>query len=171
MGVVIGVVVWGLHAERMAPPTPAVAGNPEPDTAADDLLRVVAELDRTDPGWRLEQIEAARKVIPDDRNGAQQVRKVAALLRSARWPSREMTERKSFAAGPPARLSAEDEAFLRAELGKVSDARSEAQRLTAFPDGRLRIVWGRTGMDISMNEQQEIRNVAELLRWDATLRA
>jgi hypothetical protein len=171
LGVVVGALIWGLHAQKQEPPAPAVAGKPDPSPSADDLLNVVAELDRTDPGWRLEQIEAARKVIPDDTNGAQQVRKVVALLRSARWPSREMTERKSFAAGPPARLSAEDEAFLRAELGKVSDARSEAQKLTAFPDGRLHVVWGRTGMDISMNEQQEIRNVAELLRWDATLRA
>ena len=34
------------------------------------LAAVIAELDATDPGWRLEEIEAARAVIPDGENSA-----------------------------------------------------------------------------------------------------
>jgi hypothetical protein len=35
-----------------------------------ELQTVLAEVDRTDPGWRLEGLEAARRVVPDERNGA-----------------------------------------------------------------------------------------------------
>src|SRR5438552_867094 len=39
--------------------------------AADERLEdVIATIDREDPGWRLEDIEASREVIPDDRNAA-----------------------------------------------------------------------------------------------------
>src|SRR5262249_39916071 len=34
------------------------------------LAEAVAEADRLDPGWRLEDLEAARRKIPDDKNGA-----------------------------------------------------------------------------------------------------
>jgi hypothetical protein len=144
-------------------------GDAQPDTSADDLLQVVAELDRTDPDWRLEQIEAKRKVIPDEKNGAKQIGKVVALLRSVRWSSLELSERVHTL--PAVQLSGQEEALLRANLDKVSDARSEARKMLAFPEGRLRVVWGRTGMDIILDEQQATRNVAELLLWDAALRA
>src|SRR5438067_2264545 len=34
------------------------------------LAAVLAELDATDPGWRLEDIEAARAVVPEQENSA-----------------------------------------------------------------------------------------------------
>ena len=37
-------------------------------TATSDLDAVVAELDRLDPGWRMESLEANRKSVPDDDN-------------------------------------------------------------------------------------------------------
>jgi hypothetical protein len=40
----------------------------------------VAELDRTDPSWRLHEIEAAREVIPDEENSAPRVRAIVRLL-------------------------------------------------------------------------------------------
>src|SRR5262249_45466704 len=35
-----------------------------------ELEQVVAELDERDPGWRLEEIEKNRRVVPDDENAA-----------------------------------------------------------------------------------------------------
>ena len=45
--------------------------------AQKELDEVVAQLDRDDPGWRLEDIEAKRKVIPDAENGALVVTPIA----------------------------------------------------------------------------------------------
>ena len=61
--------------------SPSVANsNKSQETPTDDLLQVVAELDRTDPDWRLERIEGKRKIIPDDQNSAILVRKIHRLL-------------------------------------------------------------------------------------------
>ena len=33
-----------------------------------DLERALAEMDQSEPGWRLEDLEAARAVVPDEEN-------------------------------------------------------------------------------------------------------
>jgi hypothetical protein len=80
LGGFASITVWSLRSGRDTPPSSPKASNREPDTPTDDLLRVVAELDRTDRDWRLERIEAKRKVIPDDRNSAARVRMVRRLF-------------------------------------------------------------------------------------------
>src|SRR6516162_7469939 len=141
LAVLAGFGAWNLRSDRAATPPPASSGNP-PDTPADDLLEVVTELDRTDPGWRLEQIEAKRKVIPDDQNGAVQIRKVVDLLIAAKWPDQKFYDRAGKFPPLPGRLSADDEAFLRAELAKANAARAEARKMLDFSEGRFKIAWG-----------------------------
>src|SRR5436305_12905989 len=51
-----------------------------------ELSAVMAELDRRDPGWRLEEIEAAREVIPPQQNSAGPLLAARALL-PAQWPT------------------------------------------------------------------------------------
>lgn len=51
------------------------------------LRAIMAELDQTDPGWRLEEIQAARAAVPDDRNGALVVLAAAERLPPERWMS------------------------------------------------------------------------------------
>ena len=170
LAVLAGFGAWNLRSDRAATPPPANSGNP-PDTPADDLLEVVTELDRTDPGWRLEQIEAKRKVIPDDQNGAVQIRKVVDLLIAAKWPDQKFYDRAGKFPPLPGRLSADDGAFLRAELAKANAARTEVRKMLDFSEGRFKIAWGRTGLDQPLQQQQELRRVADLLRWDSLLQA
>jgi serine/threonine protein kinase len=171
LAVLAGVLVLNLRPDRDARPSAADAANREPDTSGADLLQVVTELDRTDPGWRLEQIDAKRQAVAEEKNGAHQIRKVVALLRAAHWPSPQAEAKVANAPPPPERLSARQEALLRAELKKVSQARAEARKMLAFSEGRLPLRWGRTGMDLPWEQQQEIRSAADLLRWDTMLRA
>src|SRR5258707_1080589 len=42
-----------------------------------DFRAALAETDQLDPGWRLEDILAARPAIPDERNSAKHVAKVS----------------------------------------------------------------------------------------------
>src|SRR5438105_3622213 len=43
------------------------------------LHELMAEMDRDDPGWRLEELEAKRAVLPDERNSALQILAVKRL--------------------------------------------------------------------------------------------
>src|SRR5258708_22754296 len=48
----------------------------------DDLTVIIAELDETDPRWRIEDIEADRKIIPDAENTALVIIQIDAALRA-----------------------------------------------------------------------------------------
>src|SRR5438309_1523413 len=54
--------------------------------ATKEYEKAAAELDRTDPGWRWEEIEAQREEIPPERNSAVVVQAVAKML-PRNWPS------------------------------------------------------------------------------------
>ena len=71
------------RSRRSARAEPAAAAGERPlllDAVERDLQEAVAEADRLDPHWRLEEIEANRIKIPDDRNSTLQVMKVRSLL-------------------------------------------------------------------------------------------
>jgi hypothetical protein len=157
-----GFVVWARGKGR--PPDTA------PDTA-DDLLQVVAELDRDDPGWRLEQMDASRPQVPDDRNSAAQVRAVLRELREKHWPADAADKRRFdlWSQPLPQRLREDDAHFLRSEVNKVAEALATARGLYKFPEGRLPVVWGRIGTATRLPEHHDPRSVVDLLEWDVLL--
>src|SRR5262245_12786676 len=53
--------------------------------AKHELASAIAEADRLDPGWRLDDLEAAGRDIPDDENGALRVAAAHRLL-AGTWP-------------------------------------------------------------------------------------
>jgi hypothetical protein len=66
-----------------------------------ELAEVIAETDRTDPDWRLEQIEAARKTYASEDNAAETVLAAFRLLPAA-WPPPAPPPAAHSGAAPPA---------------------------------------------------------------------
>src|ERR1700731_658412 len=52
---------------------------------AEQVRQAEARADQLDPGWRLEEIEAKRAIIPDEENGALRVLEARRLF-PERWP-------------------------------------------------------------------------------------
>jgi hypothetical protein len=129
------------------------------------LQETLAELDRTDPGWRLEDIEAAREQIPKEENSARVVVAAGKLLPS-NWPPKEFSELFTHLA-PEEQLSPEDFARLRQELENVRPAVDEARKLAKMPRGRHHIVYERNPLETRLNDQAEARRIAMLLAFDA----
>src|SRR5215475_1552747 len=71
-----------------------------------ELKEVIAELDASDPDWRLEAIEAKRKVIPDEENAALAIMRITKALPEQRGFNKLMDRIQKLA--PNRRLSAED---------------------------------------------------------------
>jgi hypothetical protein len=129
------------------------------------LREVVAELDRDDPGWRLEDIEAARAVVPDKENSARVV--VAAGKRLPRtWPPEELG-RHFDDHSPAEQLPPEAFARLKAELDKVEPALSVARTLAHLPHGRHHIEYAANPIATILVDQAHARVVATLLVYDA----
>src|SRR5262249_1737408 len=104
------------------------------------LRDALAETDRLDPGWRLEELEAKRALIPDEENSAIDLIKARTLL-PRRWPSwdaYQTKDKKSLTSDevhdlqesflelePPLVLNELQASSLRAELKKVQQALRE----------------------------------------------
>ena len=140
----------------------------QPVSSTDDLLQSVSDLDRTDPGWRLEDMDKSRKKVPPERDGAAQVCTITPVLLSQHWPAPEASTRMMAIWNQPLplRLGVKDVGFLRGELAKVSEPLARARRIYKFPEGRFRIVWSRNAMETLLPEHQDTRNVVNLLQWN-----
>jgi hypothetical protein len=133
------------------------------------LQEALAELDRAEPGWRLQDIEAARARVPDEENSAPITLDAASRLPGS-WPSLDFSAR--FAdLPPPERLSDEDYRLLGQELDRVGPALQVARSLADMPHGRHRITYERFVLDTRLNDQQKTRSVVNLLFYDALRQA
>ena len=179
--ILLGGMVVGVLATRPRPepglPVGPTAGNTQTDPA-DDLVEVVAELDRTDPDWRLEQVEAKRKVIPDDQNGALQIaafRKLAVEVRDGSAGDGQGTvnpiirERMQAPENQPprSRLSEADVTLFRTELKRLERALPLARKMKEYPSGRFRINYARDAYSTNLTAWSAGRHLADLLRLDA----
>jgi hypothetical protein len=129
------------------------------------IEEAVAALDREDPGWRLQEIEAARAQVPDTENGARVVIATSGLLPRA-WPSDKFVERFDKRT-PPEQLDPALFGLLRKELDGVRPALAEARKLATRPNGRHPITWQRNVMATLLPTLQEARRVTQLLAYDA----
>lgn len=134
-------------------------------TVQQRLDKALAELDRTDPGWRLADIEAAREQIPEEENSARIVVAAASLL-PRNWPAPEFYDR--FTELPPQEMLVPDDfARLERELESVRPALEEACKLARMSRGRHRIAYKRNVMSTQLEDQQRSRQVVHLLLCDA----
>jgi ABC-type transport system involved in multi-copper enzyme maturation permease subunit len=135
------------------------------------LRRAIAEADRLDPGWRLEQLEAARQVVPDERNSGSVILAAHDLMPRDQWPSDEFHKSLPDPLFPPDRLSAIQLNALGGELQRVAAALAQARKLADLPRGRFPLKWSTNGLWLMLEGTQDCRTSASLLQWDAEWRA
>ncbi len=137
------------------------------DCAAADraLEEAIAEADRLDPGWRLEDIEAKRRQIPDEKNGALIVLSAHRRLPGNWFNVVEKIEDKLIHP-PPVRMDNNLAKELRAALEPAAQAITEARRLAHFRDGRFPINYAPIPMDTSTKDRQKTRDIGWLLAYD-----
>jgi len=142
-------------------------------TSADEGI---AEADRLDPGWQLEELERKREVIPDEDNGALVVLAAAKL-----WPAQRSTEPEDFWAEdgmeqsivdlpPEVQLNAKQRESLKKELEKTALALLEARKLIHLSRGRFPTTGSRQD-GTAANAAQESRRIATLLQLESILQA
>jgi hypothetical protein len=133
------------------------------------LQEALAELDRTEPGWRLQDIEAARERVPEEENSAPVVLDAVSRLPGS-WPALDFSARYSDLP-PQERLSDEDYRLFGQELNGLGPALQVARSLADMPHGRHRITYERFVLDTRLNDQQKTRRVVSLLFYDALRQA
>ena len=150
------------------------------------LREAIAEAERLDPHWRLEEVEADRADVPDGQNAAIWVRAAKRRL-PAKWPAWECplsgtvppgAEEKRAALeasfnelAPQRQLNEEQITALRAELKRAAAAVADARKLADLPQGRYPITYSPDWISTLLPHAQDAREVARLLEDDAELRA
>jgi hypothetical protein len=138
------------------------------------LREAVAEADALDPGWRFEDMEAAREVVPDAENGAILVRTVPTLM-PGRWlipaPGTIGLEERLAELAPQQRPTEADVDELCAELAKVEAAVAKARELADRPRGRHRVAWSADLIGTLIPHIDDTRNVLRVLTLDALRRS
>ncbi len=154
----------------------------------DRLTKAIAEADRLDPGWRLDDIEASRKPVPPaGKNGIEQVLAIKAARIGGQdipwsFPAYEkdqdylanvrkaMDDSLSGDRKTPRMLNEEQVRVLRAERQRNEKAIALARALVDFEYGRFQLALPIDLYSISLAHSQDAR-AAAALRHDALLRA
>ncbi len=152
--------------------------------ASSRLRKAEETADRLDPGWRMEELLAARPTMPDEKNSALEV---LAALRNlpGPWPSvPQATVRwgpvphggkdvlaRIESLPPGERLDFWLTEELRDELGRVPAALAHARRLADMNYGRYELKIEKNVSATLLPHALNSRSVARLLKADALLRA
>ncbi|MFO0844072.1 MAG: hypothetical protein U0797_17005 [Gemmataceae bacterium] len=138
------------------------------------LQALIARLDETDPGWKLDELVAARPEPPAGQNSADVALAVAKLV-PGNWPYWDADpayESRRFDGLPtPNLLDPERAKMLADEMRRLAPALAEARRLAAMPYGRHKLDFGPNPWNVLLRDQQDTRRSAALLSYDAWDRA
>jgi hypothetical protein len=135
------------------------------------LAEAEAEADRLDPDWRLDALEAKRRVVADADNSALHViatMKLGKGVSVSGVPNYEVIFDKLT---PVAQLNADQERIIRAELGKIVKPLAEARKLKDMPYGRFKITYSPDFISTLIPDHQSSREIADWLMHDAYLLA
>jgi hypothetical protein len=145
----------------------------------------IAETERLDPHWRLEDVEAGRAVVPAERNSGD-VAMAAKREMPKHWPVWEWPEkvgapeavikrqdlRESFwNLAPQEQLNDEQIAALRSEMERAGRALDQARKLADLSEGRYPITYSDDWVGTLLPHLPDAREIANLLAWDVVLRA
>jgi hypothetical protein len=134
-----------------------------------DLQAAIAETDRLDPRWRLDEIEADRATPPPGQNAVDKIMAVK-RLQPAGWPNIKMND--LFNDLPPVnQLNSEQIATLTEFLEPAGPAVAEARSLIDTPLGRHPIVFSPDWISTLLPTIQDARLAAGLLRYDVFAKA
>src|SRR5262245_2066539 len=133
------------------------------------LNSLIAEIDRADPGWRLEEIEAARANYPPEKNAALKVAKIKGMPKQSYNQLFKLEELLSNL-DPPALLNQQQIDALAKLMDASGDAVIEARTMIDFPHGRHAIQWTPDFISTIL-KCQDNREAVRLLRNDAYDRA
>jgi hypothetical protein len=136
---------------------------------AQELEEVLAETDRLDPCWHLDELEARRRPVPDEENSALRIQVLSRELPD-HWDDQPCYQDLGDIP-PTTQLGEGQTARLRADLGQRAQTLDQARKLAGLPHGRYPVVWASDFLSTPLPHLGEARKMANLLVYDAALRA
>lgn len=154
-------LVWSAFILLLVLGGPLLYFNHQRSAASRELQDAIDEVERVDAEWRLEQLEARRRTVPDGKNSAFVIIKAHKSL-PANW-NKDSLEQAINETPPPCRLSPLLENQTRQEIAGLTAALDEARKLVEFPEGRFRINYSRDFISTLLPDHQKARDIAAMM--------
>jgi hypothetical protein len=155
--------------------------------ASGQLQSAIDEADALDPGWRVWDLEAGRRELPENQNSAVLLAASGALL-PGKWPSFYYSAPSGSSATyspdqakavsrlleiiePQEQLPPEALAILNRELKALRPWFEAIQPALAIPWGNMPLRYNKEGYDANLSTTQRTRTMGNALRLQAILRA
>jgi hypothetical protein len=137
--------------------------------AGPELKKAIAETDKSDPKWRLEDIAAAQPKLDASKNGATFALNAAKQLQQNFGAALDGVNTRLDPSQP---IPDFDVQRLRQVVQANGQALTEARKVASAPQGRYEIQFNlKKPLDTLLPQQQESRKAAQILVYDSELRA
>ena len=136
--------------------------------ATSDWETVIAEADRMDPGWRWDELEAGRKMIPDANNSALHIMAMEKMHGNMNVVGRNPIF-DALDLTPQIQLNGQQVTFLEKRFEVLGKALLDARKIKDMPEGRYPILKDRIESGFYPNFNN-LRVIGDLLWWDAAWR-
>ena len=141
-----------------------------------ELEKIIAELDQKEPGWRIEELEAKRKILKPEENSALVISESYKLLanqeqKKTLWELGKLPDIAAIKSSPQQLLPPPSINLIKTTLGAFQPSLVEARKVTKLPQGRFKITYSLDFFSTTLNFLSEMDSIEHLLALDVLIQA
>ena len=141
-----------------------------------ELEKIIAELDQKEPGWRIEELEAKRKILKPEENSALVISESYKLLanqeqKKTLWELGKLPDIAAIKSSPQQLLTPPSINLIKTTLGAFQPSLVEARKVTKLPQGRFKITYSLDYFSTTLNFLSETAAIEHLLALDVLIQA
>lgn len=141
-----------------------------------ELEKIIAELDQKEPGWRIEELEAKRKVLTPEENSALVISGSYKLLgnqeqKKPLWELGKLPDIAAIKSSPQQLLTPPSINLIKTTLGAFQPSLDEAKKVAKLPEGRFEITYAPNIANTILSPLDATGAITDLLTIDAFIQA
>ena len=141
-----------------------------------ELEKIIAELDQKEPGWRIEELEAKRKVLTPEENSALVISESYKLLgnfeqKKPLWELGKLPDIAAIKSSPQQLLTPPSINLIKTTLGAFQPSLDEAKKVAKLPEGRFEITYAPNIANTILSPLDATGAITDLLTIDAFIQA
>lgn len=141
-----------------------------------ELEKIIAELDQKEPGWRIEELEAKRKVLTPEENSALVISESYKLLgnfeqRKPLWELGKLPDIAAIKSSPQQLLTPPSINLIKTTLGAFQPSLDEAKKVAKLPQGRFEITYAPNIANTILSPLDATGAITDLVTIDAFIQA
>ena len=141
-----------------------------------ELEKIIAELDQKEPGWRIEELEAKRKILKPEENSALVISESYKLLanqeqKKTLWELGKLPDIAAIKSSPQQLLTPPSINLIKTTLGAFQPSLVESRKVANLPQGRFKITYAPNIANTILTPLDGTGAITELLAMDAFIQA